>query len=422
MLEYFTRFFTLEYYEQTLQFIEQYGDEALAWFPLWGPIFFGTLFYQTWLSYVRRHFLYNEEHVLLEIQLPEEQVKAPDAMELVLHALHQTSVPGKFIGKYWEGRVKSWFSLELVSLEGDIHMFIWTPEFFREIIEFNIYSQYPEVEVSEVPDYTNFLKFDTDKFELWGAEFELGEDDAYPLKTYIDYGFTGGIDEEEQVDPMTPIIEYLGSARRGEQIWIQILVQAHDEKQKSGSFFQTTSWQDEGEELINDIMERDPDTKLPDTGSGDDELDVPPSLSEGDQDALEAIQRNISKPGFDCGIRGLYIAEEGHFRPVNIPGLIGSFKQFSAKGRNELRPTRGMTRFDYPWEDYKEYRQNKTRKKLFDAYRRRSYFNPPYKRPSFTLSTEELATLFHFPGEIAQTPTFQRIESKKSPPPSDLPM
>jgi len=217
------------------QFIGQYGSTILVWFPLWGPFLFGFLFYTLWLSYIRQHNIFNEDHVLLEITLPQEQNKAPDAMELALHALHQTSVPGKFIGKYWEGNVQTWFSLELVSIEGDIHMFIWTPEFFRDIVEHNIYSQYPEVEITEVPDYTNFLRFDTDKFQLWGSEFELTDDDAKPIKTYVDYDFTGGIDEDEQVDPMTPIIEFLGSARRGEQIWIQILIRGHDGKSCGGT-------------------------------------------------------------------------------------------------------------------------------------------------------------------------------------------
>lgn len=408
--------------QETWALINRYGDVAIEWLPLWGPIVFGLLFYQTWLSYVRAKYIQNEEHILLEVTLPKEQAKAPDAMELVLHALHQTSVPGKFIGKYWEGRVQAWFSLELVSIEGNIHMFIWTPEFFKDIIEFNIYAQYPEVEVSEVPDYTNFIKFDNDNFELWGAEFTLTKDDPYPLKTYVDYGFTGGIDEEEQVDPLTPIIEYLGSARRGEQIWIQILVQGHKEKKKSGSFFKTTDWQSEGEKLINKLMKRDPDSKLPESGKDDDSIPLSPSLSEREQDTIKAIERNISKPGFDCGIRGLYIAEAGKFRVVNIPGLIGSFKQFNAKGRNGFKPTRGMTQFDYPWQDYKNWRKNRVRRRLFDAYRRRSYFHPPYKRKPFVLSAEELATLFHFPGQVAQTPSFRRIESKKSQPPSDLPV
>lgn len=419
MFEFFTQYFSAEYWESFADFFSRYGAVVLDWFPLWGPILFGTIFYRTWMAYVQRHHIHDQDYVLLEITLPKEQTKSPTAMELVLHALHQTSVPGKWIGKFWEGRVRAWFSLELISIEGDVHMFVWTPKFFREIIEYNIYAQYPDVEVTEVPDYTSFFKFDTDLFELWGTQFTLTKDDAYPLKTYIDYDFTGGKEEENQVDPLTPVLEYLGSVRQGEQVWLQILVRGHDGKKKPGSWFGTTDWRDEGEALVDKLMKRDSKTKLPETME---DKSVSPSFNEEEQNTIKAIERNISKPGFDCGIRGLYIAEEGKFRPVNIVGMIGSFKQFNAKGRNGFKPTQGMVQFDYPWEDYKDKRKNIVRKELFDAYRRRSYFYPPYKQQPFVLSAEELATLFHFPGQVSQTPTFKRIESKKSQPPSDLPI
>jgi len=419
MFEYYSQYLSVEFYQGFIDIVQRYGPVVMDWFPLWGPVIFGYFFYQMWMSYVRRDHIFNEEKVLLEVVLPKEQNKSPKAMELVLHAFHQTSIPKKLVGKFWEGRVKAWFSLELVSIEGEIHMFIWTPKFFQEIIEHNIYSQYPQIELTEVPDYTNFIKFDTDSFDLWGSEFTLIKDDPYPLKTYVDYEFTGGKDEENQVDPMTPVLEFLGSVRSGEQIWIQILIQAHEEKKKKGSIFKTIKWQDEGEELIDKLMKRDSKTKLPESAK---ETSVSPSLNKEEQNTIKAIERNISKLGFDCGIRGVYIAEEGKFRPVNIVGLIGAFKQFNAKGRNGFKPSGGMTKFSYSWQDYKNIRKNLTQKILFDAYRRRGYFHPPFKRSSYVLSAEEVATLFHFPGQVSQTPTFKRIESKKSQPPSDLPI
>jgi hypothetical protein len=46
----------------------------------------------------------------------------------------------------------------------------------------------------------------------------------------------------------------------------------------------------------------------------------------------------------------------------------------------------------------------------------------PYQRTPFVLNTEELATIYHFPGRVAETPTFGRIEAKKGEPPSNLPI
>ncbi|OHB13689.1 MAG: hypothetical protein A2Y49_02110 [Candidatus Zambryskibacteria bacterium RIFCSPLOWO2_12_39_8] len=59
---------------------------------------------------------------------------------------------------------------------------------------------------------------------------------------------------------------------------------------------------------------------------------------------------------------------------------------------------------------------------MLDAYKRREYFFKPYKRKHFVLNTEELATLFHFPGQVSTTPTFTRIESKKAEAPANLPI
>ena len=54
-------------------------------------------------------------------------------------------------------------------------------------------------------------------------------------------------------------------------------------------------------------------------------------------------------------------------------------------------------------------------------YAERQFFYPDAKS-FFTLNAEELATIYHFPGRVSTTPTFKRIESKKSDPPVDLPV
>ena len=45
-----------------------------------------------------------------------------------------------------------------------------------------------------------------------------------------------------------------------------------------------------------------------------------------------------------------------------------------------------------------------------------------YKHPpTYVLNTEELATIWHFPGQILRVPTLERIESKEASPPTNLP-
>jgi hypothetical protein len=400
-------------FKQTIEYIKLAGPYfAILWdlAPIWGPIVLGYVMWRSWITYVQSDFIHNEDHVLLEINLPEEQQKSPLAMETALNALHQTGGESTFIDRWWEGSTRAWFSLELVSIEGEVHFFIWTREFFVDVVTSALYSQYPDIEIDEVRDYTNFLKYDQDEIDLWGCHFTTEEDDVFPIKTYIDYGLGKPQREEEKVDPITSALEFLGSCRQGEQVWIQILIRAH-----KGDF------KDEAEEKMDEILKRDPDTKLPEQAGEEDAPSVSPELSEEEERIADAIKRGASKKAFDVGIRGLYIAKEDSFRSVNIPGLIGCFRQYDSETLNKFKPTGGLTGFDYPWQDYKEMRQNRKRKVLFDAYRRRSYFHPPHKRAPFVLNAEEIATMYHFPGQVAQTPTFHRLESKKAEPPSDLP-
>ncbi|MBU3969090.1 hypothetical protein KJ991_02690 [Patescibacteria group bacterium] len=389
-------------------------DIVILLSPVWGVLFLVIIFWNVWLTYVRADFLSKQGYKLLEIELPKEQFKSPLAMELVLNTLNQTGGEKTFIDRYIKGKVRPWFSLELVSIEGNVHFFIWTRENFVDLVESQIYSQYPNSRIIEVEDYTNFLKYTKREFSLWGCEFKLTKADPYPIKTYVDYGLDEDLKKEEQkIDPITPTIEFLGSIGQKEYVWIQILVRANKkEKRKKGSWFKKTDWRGEAEDLVNELLKRDSKTKI---------SEEHPNLTKEEQVIISAIQQSISKPGFDCGIRGIYLAETDKFKPINITGLTGTFKQYSSANLNGVVPTGGLTIFNYPWQDFKEIRQNKVRKELFDSYRRRSYFHLPYKKKAFVLSSEELATIFHFPGQVAQTPTFKRIESSRSEPPMNLP-
>jgi hypothetical protein len=266
------------------------------------------------------------------------------------------------------------------------------------------------------------IRFDLNEKAIWGSDFKLKNPDAWPIKTYVDYGLDKDPKEEFKVDPLAPMLEFMGSLGKGEQLWYQIMVRVNKkEKKKRGTLFGTTGWKDEVEELVNDLMQRDPKTKSARmlSPAGFPEI---PSLSKGEQEIVGSVERSLTKLGFDVGIRGIYIADKDKFRPVNIVGMIGFTKQFNSNTLNQFVPTRYMARFDYPWQDYKETLQNNAKRRVFDAYRRRSYFFHPYKTQPFVMNTEELATMYHFPGSNVQTPTIARVPSKKSEAPSDLPI
>ena len=382
----------------------------------WMPFVLGAFFVNFWLRYVRAKWISSIKWIMLEVKLPKEIYKSPLAMEVVLNSLYQTG-RGEWNEWYFQGRLTNWFSLELVSIDGVVHFFIRTNVIFKDIIEAQIYAQYPTAEVYEVPDYTKYVDYKGKDGEwgLWGLEFKLAKDDAYPIKTYFDYGLDKeGVKEEYKTDPITSMLEFLGSIGKNEQIWIQILVQPTSKRfKKPGKWFGKRGWKDEGEELIEKII------KKAKKRSGDE--NAPVMLTELENNAIKAIERNISKLGFDCGVRGIYLSKDGAFKVSNIFSLLGAFRQYSSNELNGIKVSHA-TSFNFPWQDFKDIRTTGLKKTIFDAYKRRSFFYLPHKKKPFVLNTEELATIFHFPGSVAETPTFGRIVSKKAEPPANLPI
>jgi hypothetical protein len=386
---------------------------------------FAYMFWFLWVRYIRAKYLLSQKYVLLEIKLPKEMFKSPLAMELFLTSLHQTSGEGTWYAKYWLGKTRSWFSLEIISVEGQVKFFIWMRTSNRNFTESSLYAQFPGIEVHERDDYTRGTHFNPKELELEAFELKLTKEDAYPIKTYVDYGLDKDPKEEFKVDPIVPLLEYLGSIRPNQQIWIQILIRAHKKEQREPGHLwkKTDAWKDETEALINKLMKRDAKTKLaevnPETG-----YSKMPMLSEADKDILTALARSITKQSFDVGIRCIYMAKKGFADPSGKGGIISSWKQFSTEHLNGFKPNDKIwhEKFDYPWQDYNNTRKDYNSQRAIMAYKYRSYFYPPFPHKPFVLNTEELATIFHFPGAIATTPTLSRIPSKKAEAPSNLPI
>lgn len=373
-----------------------------------------------WIRYVRYVFIYKQEKILLEIKVPQLIDKSPAAMEIFLSALWQKG-SASYLDTYLGGKIPPWFSLELVSIGGQVHMYIWTWKKYRGMVEHQLYAQYPNLEIYEVEDYTQGIPHDPVNWPMWATYFKFTNKDAYPIKTYVDYGLDKDPKDEFKIDPMTAVMEYLGALSKGEQCWIQILVQANrSEGLKEGRLRKREDWKKDVEKELESILEKTKPRKEKDGTTL-----FPTPLSKGEQDKVEALQRSLSKPAFDCAIRGVYIAEKDAFNADNIPGLIGTFRQYSSNNLNGFKLGK-FTDFDYPWQDFKRMRRSAMEKQYLEAYKMRSFHQEPYKhfnQKPIVLTTEELATIFHPTSGVAvQTPTFQRIPSKKAEAPSNLPI
>lgn len=391
---------------------------------VWVPIVIFEWAWSAWTRYTRTQWINKQEKVLLEIKLPQETLKSPAAMELVLLALYQTGGEGTPIDRYWEGKTRPWYSLELTSDGGEIHFYIWTFKSQRAVLEASIYAQYPGIEIHQVPDYTEKVFFDPEKYDLAGCWFAPTQPDPLPIKTYVDYGLEGNPKEEVKIDPMAPLIEFMGSLKAGHHAWVQIIVRAHVAEKtpiagapiEIGATKYPDKWKDEAKELIKKIIE---ETAV-ETKEGD-KVPNAVKLTQGQKDRIAAIERSQTKFPFDAGIRIAYIAPKDTFDKGVGGGLTGSFKQFNAPNLNGFKPEEGMS-FDYKWQDWSGKKLLKRKIEHFRAYCERGYFHYPYSKKWTILNTEEVATLYHFPGSAVRTPTLKRIPSKRADAPSNLPI
>lgn len=399
-------------------------DLLLATSFVWVPLLLLVTAWQMWLAYIRIHFVHSQKYVLLEIKLSADIQKSPRAMEVMLDYLYQTGSHKNYTEAFWDGKVRPWFSLEIAGIDGNVHFFIWTNEKMRNIIEAQIYAQYPTVEIYEVPDYMRGVVHDPSKMGMWATYFKLTDDDVYPIKTYVDYGMVEqeGADEEVKIDPITPVIEYLGSLKKGEQVWYQILIQAHrKEKGTDARLFTRPDWKGRIDSAIKQKRE-DLKEKVPSiTGDGMVELGRAPT--KGERDTVEALERSKSKWPFEVAIRGIYIATNDAFNVPSIPALINSMRQYSSASGNGFK-LGWFTDPDRVWEDFRRIRRNRMERQMLEAFKRRSFFQAPFKNfraKPYILTSEELATIYHFPGGVSTTPTFARISSRKAEAPTNLP-
>lgn len=388
------------------------------------PIYLAVVFWKNWVKYVRATFFAKQKYALLELRIPRGIAKSPLAMEIFITSLFQPGGEGDFLTKYWQGSVRSWFSLELTSIDGVVRFFIWTKEKFKDMVETQLYSQFPDIEIHDVTDidYAKAIPFDENTYQYWGCEFIKTAESHVPIKTYTDFGLHEDPKEEYKIDPITPVIEFLGSLRKGEQAWIQICVRAHTKDQKKpGTWFEKVDWRHAAKE---DLMKRTKrDVKI------DKEKPSNPNmmqLTKGEKEAVDAIERNLSKIPFDCGIRAMYVAKTEAFRSTTTAALSGSFRQYGAVNLNGFKADK-VPEVKYNWQDRSGAKVARLKKNLLDKYQYRSFFYDQYipsgyEGKPFVMTTEELATIYHFPGDVARTPSLSRVVAKKVEPPANLPI
>lgn len=392
-------------------------------------------------------FLSGLSWVILEIKLPREINKSPLATEIALASLLQG---GGISNKYsilFKGGLPAYSSLEIASIEGVIHFYIRIQTKFRPLVEANFYAQYPGIEIVEAEDYTKLIRYHhlTKETSAWGASYrtsktwkpvnpETGKEyenkdgkpyemkaDFLPIKTYVDFGLDKDPKEEFKIDPITPLLEFMGGIGKGEHFWFQILVQdesvyndkkfpkfylneiSHEhwnlkdmadkfKKQKRTSGYITHGQQvlDEyGYERFRDEpdgfdennkpkfkkvpltynFEKDKQKEAKPIGKKEMELTFEEKLE------LESVNKKFSKPLALCVMRLMYVTKKENFKSAQIQNILSFTKPYVSSGVNSFAPTTTEP-YDYPWQNIGGKRVAWRTEEMFEEYVEREGFFP----------------------------------------------
>lgn len=421
----------MEVFQLYLNFLNVFLESS--W--IWSPFILAIVFFQTWMYYIQRLYWHKLDWVLLEVKPPKEIESSPLNMEQIFAGLWGSfGTVGNKYEKYIKGVLQDYFSFEIVGLNGEIHFYLRVLRKYRNLVEAQVYSQYPQAEIKEVEDYVYKLPADVPgrNWNLWGSRLKLSNKEAYPIRTYpylIDEVKT----DQPFFDPLSGLMEVLGKLQPGEQIWIQILFRPEADAKRNELVKEAyrilgkkvaapsegviiadiKNWIDIIFETISVfIFDTAPEVKAKDKTA--DMPSLAQYLSPGEKDMVKMIEEKASKKVYESKIQFAYIGRKEIFSMAYVAAMFGIFSQFANLNLNALRPDpSSMTKANYAFAKVrKAYKQ----RVLLRMLRTRSFWEKGY-----ILNIEELATLFHFPTVAVKGPMTPYIGSKKGGAPMDLP-
>lgn len=406
-----------------------------VWFIIFPPLLF-AIFKLLWMLHANGHFGSGIKWVLLEIIPPRDIEASPLPMESIFTAFAGVIKSPTPLEEYIKGEFPTSFSLELVSIEGQVHMYVRTQVGFRNLVEAHFYAQYPNVEIVEAEDYVHLVPktVPNKDWDLWGVDFKLFKPDLYPIKSYKNFEetITG-----KMIDPLAGLIETMGKLGPGQHLWLQFIITPVSEK-----------WYSTGKETVDEFLGRVKEKKkgllagiihdlidvIANIGKGmmgsevafssgksaekKEEQPLEFRLSPGEKDVLKALQSNLAKQMYKTRMRHLYVGRrEGFSKQTGVSSFIGGIKQFNDQNLNSMVPNdESKTYANYLFASERlRYRQ----RRLFRRYIDR---DPSPDSSRFLFSSEELATIFHIPDMGVLAPSLTRVSAKRGGAPANLPM
>ncbi|MCK5017894.1 MAG: hypothetical protein KAS32_12595, partial [Candidatus Peribacteraceae bacterium] len=260
------------------------------------------------------------------------------------------------------------FSLEYFGYEQYTYFYITVESDFKKTVEGLIYSIFPDAEIQETKDYTN--KFNPSSQEIAGCNLKLRERDVYPVRTF----------DQFEEDSMSRLFSVISKIQSGEQVWVQIIVEPHDD---TARFHFMRNWRFIFARFKKFFSIRDRMRKEGLKGIN--------TLR-----AKAAQDKEKTKP-FKVSIRLAYIAASKSEAQQKLKAVINSFYHFNDTDINGFEAGRITTNPSF-----------------VDRYKSRKHAQ------HYILSAKEVSTIYYFPNTDV-IPHIVHVLARKSDPPQDLP-
>jgi hypothetical protein len=351
----------------------------------------------------------------IAIKVPRENETGPIVAEQIFSALHGITKELSFIDKL-KGKHQETISFEIANVERNIKFFIHFPTKLRNVVEGQIYAQYPLAEIDEVEDYVKI-----DMQNAMGAELGLLRADIYPIKRYQQFE-----DKKAKypVDPLSSITSTLSKFNDSkEQAWIQIVVRPLGDKWRK--IFTNCVKIIGGGIYMNIGSLQNIYTKAYCTRSRviriiffplylifflqgfklggkefDNKVEEHSSRGHDNETPIMAAMDKVGRIFYETTIRIVYVprSDNKEVAEIKVREIAGSFKQFNLPHFNGF-----------------EIRSIIKGKDALTRYKKREIVD------SFVLNAEELATVYHLPNITVSTPNIYWVRSRRIEPPNDLP-
>jgi len=370
------------------------------------------------------------ERTILCIRVPKEIEPGPgpivaEQIYSSLHAIRQ-NIPWY---KALYGVRGEQISLEIIHQKRHIRFLVTCPVNYKNLIEGQIYAHYPNVEIFEEDDYIR----DETETNIVGTELTFTDPDVYPIKRYPQF--------EDKLtrmaaDPMAGITSTLAKLNNlNDEAWIQITMTPLDDKWriKYTEILRIVSKGLYGNiEKLQSLYINVAGTRkvwprviffplymmlwvrrkmsgfkggmsimTGNGGGNDDDIEERSSKQHDRESIMEACLDKIGRLLYETNIRIAYLPATDDIKgaELKVKEIAGSFQQFSIPQLNAYR-MKGLERGTPLWLRFK---------------------HRTVLKSNMLSNVEELATLYHFPSHVVQTPNIDWVKSRKIESPTNLP-